>query len=79
MPARRSLAESSAFAEQVGAETAAVARAAIEEALIVSNVQMADLGPSRPASFDKTLEAILNGDADALTALTELQSQVDAQ
>jgi multiple sugar transport system substrate-binding protein len=78
MPARRSLAESAAFEQEVGTEAAAVARAAIEEAMIVSNVQMASLGAGGD-DFDQVLEEILNGDADALAALTELQRQVDAQ
>jgi ABC-type glycerol-3-phosphate transport system substrate-binding protein len=78
VPARRSLVESGAYAEQVGPEAAAVARATIEDALIVSNVQVANLGPGGDG-FGEALEAILNGEADALTALTELQSQFDAQ
>jgi hypothetical protein len=72
------LAESNDFEEQVGEETAAVAGTAIEEALVVSSAQIAGLGPSS-GLFDETLLAILNGDVDAPSALTELQRQVDAQ
>ena len=79
IPARRSLTESRAFAEEVGAETAEVARAAIEEALIISSTQIQGLGSAGGEGFDQALEAILNGDADALTALSELQSRIDAQ
>jgi len=78
MPARRSLAESDDFVKEVGEEAAALAVTAIEEALIISNAQIASLGTSA-GDFDETLEAILNGDVDALSALTELQHQVDAQ
>jgi len=78
VPARRSLAESSDFVEQVGAETAQVARLAIENALIISNLQIQGL-ESGGEGFDQALEAILNGDVDALFALTELQSELDAQ
>ena len=46
--------------------------------MIVSSVQLADLGLDSGA-FDETLLAILNGDADAMSALTELQQQIDAQ
>jgi hypothetical protein len=66
-------------AKEVGAETAEVARAAIEDALIVSNVQIQGLGSAGSEGFDQALEEILNGNSDALTALTELQSQIDAQ
>jgi ABC-type glycerol-3-phosphate transport system substrate-binding protein len=78
VPARRSLAESSSFAEQVGAETAEAARIAVEDALIFANVQMTTLGPASD-DFGTALEEIMNGNVDALTALTELQSQIDAQ
>jgi ABC-type glycerol-3-phosphate transport system substrate-binding protein len=78
IPARRSLAESSDFEQQVGTEVATVARTAIEEAMIVSNAQIAGLGAGA-GKFDQTLLAILNGDVDALSALTELQRKVDAQ
>jgi ABC-type glycerol-3-phosphate transport system substrate-binding protein len=78
VPARRSLAESNDFRDQVGAEAAAIARASIEDAMIVSNVQIPGLAP-QTGSFDETMEAILNGDVDALSALTELQQQVGAQ
>jgi multiple sugar transport system substrate-binding protein len=77
-PARRSLAESTAFAEQVGAEAAAIARAAVEEALIVTNVQMAGLDQSADG-FDEALQAIMNGKVDALQGLSDLQSRIDAQ
>ena len=77
-PARRSLTESRAFAEQVGEETATVARIAAPEALILSSVQMAGLGPAGER-LTAVLEEIMNGNVDAYTALTELQSQVDAQ
>jgi multiple sugar transport system substrate-binding protein len=78
VPARRSLAESADFDEQVGAETAAVARTSIEQALIVSISQLAELTP-QTNGLDQTLVAILNGETDALSALTELQRQVDTQ
>jgi hypothetical protein len=78
VPARRSLAESTDYDEQVGAETAAVARTSIEQALIVSIAQLADLTP-QTNGLDQTLQTILNGDADALSALTELQRQANLQ
>jgi hypothetical protein len=62
----------------VGAKEAAFARAAIEECLILSNLQAAAVGPAA-GGWDETLEAILNGDVDAESALTELQRRVDAQ
>ena len=62
-----------------GAETAEVARAEIEEALILSSTQIQGLGSAGGEGFDQALEAILNGDVDALSALTELQDQIDAQ
>ena len=78
VPARRSLAESNDFEQRVGEEIATVARTAIEEAMIVANVQMSGLD-STAGDFDQALEAILNGDRDALSALSELQQKIDAQ
>jgi hypothetical protein len=63
----------------VGTETAEVARATIRDALLVSNVQIQGLGSEGGEGFDQALEAILNGDVDALSALTELQNKLDAQ
>ena len=78
MPARRSLAEDDNFEEEVGAQEAALARAAIEEALILSNLQAAAVGPGA-GGWDETLEAILNGEVEAEPALIELQRRADAR
>lgn len=77
MPARRSLAESEDYTRQVGEEMATVARAAIQDALIVSNLQIAELGRDAEG-FGDALTEIMNGNATALEALTELQQQVDS-
>jgi hypothetical protein len=77
MPARRSLAESDDYSRQVGEEAAAVARAAIQDALIVSNVQIAGLGEDTE-DFGEALTEIMNGSVPALEALTDLQRQVDS-
>jgi multiple sugar transport system substrate-binding protein len=78
IPARRSLAKSPIFEEQVGAEAAAIARGVIEQAMIVANIRWADLD-LETGGFDETLLAILNGDVHAPSALTELQRQIDGQ
>jgi ABC-type glycerol-3-phosphate transport system substrate-binding protein len=78
LPARRSLAESTEYTDQVGAEIAAVARASIEDALILSNVQVTDLG-QQTERFGETLVEIMNGNLAAMEALTVLQRQLDAQ
>jgi multiple sugar transport system substrate-binding protein len=72
MPARRSLAESDDYTQQVGKEAATVARAAIQDALIVSNVKIAELGQGAE-DFGEVLTEIMNGNVTALEALTELQ------
>jgi multiple sugar transport system substrate-binding protein len=78
LPARRSLAESAEYTDQVGAEIAEVARASIENALILPDVQVADLD-QQAESFGEVLAEIMNGNRTALEALTALQQQLDAQ
>jgi multiple sugar transport system substrate-binding protein len=78
MPARRSLAESAEYNQQVGPDVAEVARASIQDALIVPDVQIADLGQDFEG-FGQALIAIMNGNVPALEALTELQRDLDAQ
>jgi multiple sugar transport system substrate-binding protein len=77
MPARRSLAESAAFEERVGPQVAAVARASIENALIVSDMPARLEGDFE--GFVEALEAILNGSTTAMEALTELQRRADSR
>ena len=55
-----------------------IARAVIEEALILSNLQAAAMGPEA-SGLGETPEAILNGDVDAEPAGIELQRRADAQ
>jgi ABC-type glycerol-3-phosphate transport system substrate-binding protein len=78
LPARRSLAQSAEYTDQVGAEIAAVARASIEDALILPDVQVADLG-EQTESFGEALTEIMNGNVAALEALTALQQQLATQ
>lgn len=78
LPARRSLAESTEYTDRVGAEIAAVARASIEDALILSNVQVTDLG-QQTERFGEALVEIMNGNVTALEALTALQQQIESQ
>jgi ABC-type glycerol-3-phosphate transport system substrate-binding protein len=78
MPARRSLAESAEYTNQVGAEAAAVARASIEDALIVPDIQMIGL-QDEADRFGETLIEIVNGNVTALEALTALQRELDSQ
>jgi multiple sugar transport system substrate-binding protein len=72
MPARRSLAESSAYKDQVGAEVAAAARASMEHADIVD---MAALGQFEGAldAYSDALEDILQGFATPLEAMDKAQ------
>ena len=78
LPARRSLAESAEYIDQVGSDVAAVARASIEDALIVPDVQITDLG-QEVEGFGEALTEIMNGNVTALEAMTTLQQQFDMQ
>jgi len=76
IPARRSLAESDAYRERVGPETADVALASIEYAMVID-------GSQEGVSFDieSYMEAInnmLNGDVLVTEALSELQRASEA-
>jgi len=72
MPARRSLAASSTYEDQVGAEVAAVARASMEHAVIVD---VAALGRFEGAleAYNDALEDILQGFATPLEAMGKAQ------
>jgi hypothetical protein len=78
MPARRSLAESAEYTDQVGADIVAVARASIDDALIVPDVEITHLG-TQMEGFGDALTEIMNGSVTALEALTRLQQGFDAQ
>ena len=78
LPARRSLAESAEYTEQVGDEIATVARTSIEDALIVPDIQITDLG-QEVEGLGEALVEIMNGTVTALEALTALQQQLDIQ
>jgi multiple sugar transport system substrate-binding protein len=78
LPARRSLAESVEYTEQVGAEIAKVAQASVEDAWIVPDVQMTELG-EQTESLVEALTEIMNGNATAPEALTALQERLSAQ
>jgi multiple sugar transport system substrate-binding protein len=77
LPARRSQAESAAYSAQVGDEVAAVARASIENAMILPDAQMAGIA-QQAESFGQALTEILNGNVTALEALTALQREFEA-
>jgi len=72
MPARPSLAESSAFEDQVGSEVAAVARASMEHAVIVNGQGLFQFEGALEA-YDDALEDILQGHATPLEAMREAQ------
>jgi multiple sugar transport system substrate-binding protein len=78
LPARRSLAESTEYTGRVGEDIAAAARASIDGALIVPDVQTASLG-QQATDLDKVLTEIMNGKAMVLEALTAFQQKLDAQ
>jgi hypothetical protein len=72
MPARRTLAESSAYEDRVGSEVAAVARASMEHAVIVNVEGLLSFEEAFEA-YDDALEEILQGWATPLEAMTEAQ------
>jgi multiple sugar transport system substrate-binding protein len=72
MPARRSLAESSAYEDAVGSEVAAAARASIEHAIIVNTVAVEQFEGAMEAYAD-ALEYILQGHATPLEAMDKAQ------
>jgi multiple sugar transport system substrate-binding protein len=73
IPARRSVLESSAYENQVGAETAAVARASMEYALIVSPVQLAF--EDALGAFTQAVQDIMDGRFAADEAMIRAQRQ----
>jgi len=72
MPARRSLAESSDYEELVGAEVAAVARASIENALIVNPMNLVQF-EGIMEDFEEAMQDILQGHRTPMEAMDELQ------
>jgi multiple sugar transport system substrate-binding protein len=77
MPARRSVTESAAFEQQVGAEAASVARASIESMVVVSDIP--DNLEQGLEGFVETLIAILNGEVPAEQGMVELQRQAESR
>jgi hypothetical protein len=76
MPARRSLAESSAYEELVSAEVAAVARASIEHAFFF-NTEALDQFEGALEAFGDALRDILQGYAIPLEAMGEAQRKAE--
>jgi ABC-type glycerol-3-phosphate transport system substrate-binding protein len=72
MPARRSLAESAAYGEQVGDEVAATARTSIEYAIMINDATYARFEGAMDA-FRKALDQIVNGDVAPLEAMDQAQ------
>jgi ABC-type glycerol-3-phosphate transport system substrate-binding protein len=72
MPARRALAASKEYEDLVGAELARVARAAMQDALIVNPAAMAPF-ESEMEAFNEALRDILQGHKSPLEAMDELQ------
>ena len=72
MPARKSLAESSAYDDLVGAEVAAVARASMADAHILSPWAVDEFETALEA-FRSALEDILQGFKTPAEAMTEAQ------
>jgi multiple sugar transport system substrate-binding protein len=77
MPARRSLAESTAYEGRVGDEVAAVARASMENAVVVSPRIWTDYGPATRI-FERAVGRILDGDATPQEAMDWAQRQVES-
>jgi ABC-type glycerol-3-phosphate transport system substrate-binding protein len=75
MPARRSLAESSAYEDRVGAEVAAVARASMEHAFVLTLPADLDQHEGAVETFEDALEDILQGRKTPLEAMTEAQQK----
>lgn len=76
IPARRSMAESEAYRERVGPETANVALASIEHAMVIDGSQEGvsfDIG-----SYVEAVTDMLNGDVPVTEALAELQMASEA-
>jgi hypothetical protein len=72
MPARRSLAESSAYEELVGADVAAVARASMEHAFFVNTAALGQFQGALEA-LGGALRDILEGHKTPLKAMEEAQ------
>jgi ABC-type glycerol-3-phosphate transport system substrate-binding protein len=72
MPARRSLAESSAYEDRVGTQVATAARASMESTVIV-NVEALIQFEEAMDAYDDALEEILQGFATPVEAMNEAQ------
>ncbi|MBN1640909.1 MAG: extracellular solute-binding protein [Anaerolineae bacterium] len=77
LPARRSIAESEAYREQVGPMRADVALASIDGALILGN-SFTEIG-TELEQFMPALVGVLNGNLLAREAMSDLQIQANAQ
>jgi ABC-type glycerol-3-phosphate transport system substrate-binding protein len=73
VPARRSLAESFLFEERVGKDMAAVARSAVENAIIAPD--MPNELESHFGAFMTALEGMMSGDLPTVETMLELQQE----
>jgi multiple sugar transport system substrate-binding protein len=78
MPPRRSLAESTAYEQQVGQEVAATARASLEGALLVSPWTWSALGQAMDI-FERAVDRIINGDISAREAMDWAQREAESR
>ena len=78
MPPRRSLAESTAYEQQVGREVAATARSSVENALLVSPWTWAALGEAMNI-FERAVDQIINGDISPREAMDWAQREAESR
>lgn len=73
-PARRSVAESLAFEQQAGAEAAAVARASLEQAILIPP-DIQEMYDRLGRLWTEVVEEVLSGEVTAQEALTRAQAE----
>jgi multiple sugar transport system substrate-binding protein len=78
MPARRSLAESTAFGRQVGSDVASVARESIENAALVSPWILDEFGEVMEI-FEQAVGQIIEGDATPQEAMDWAQREAESR
>jgi len=79
MPARRSLAESTAYGQQVGSEVAAVARASVENAVLVSPWTWTEFGGALDDIFEQAVDQIISGASTPREAMDWAQREAESR
>lgn len=76
MPARKSLADSTAYEQQVGSDVAAVARASVESVMVPSP-RLVEFGGVWGMIFWRALDAIIGGRSTPEEAMISAQQEAD--